>query len=125
MNKKLDELMPKIFELHSIGWSYTSIARKFNLSVQSVRRRIVTNNKLKLGEQHYYKNKYVIEIYDFNTNNKIKTFRNATELKEFLGRKSSDFLSQAIRRNIDYFYSNNKNKKYKFKIVEKDKITNG
>ena len=111
--------MPQIFELHSLGWSYTSIAKKFDLSVNSVRRRIITNNKLKLGKNRYYKDKYIIELYNFKTNKKIGFFKNANELREFLGRKSNDFLSQAIIRNIDYLYSKDKNNKYRFKIVEK------
>lgn len=125
MNKRLDELMPQIFELHSLGWSYTKIAKKFNLSVNSVRRRIITNNKLLFGEQRYYKNNYVIELYDFITNEKVGTFRNATQLKEFLGRKTGDFLAQALSRKQEYVYSKDKAKKYRFKIVEKDKANNG
>lgn len=125
MNKRLDELMPKIFELYNLGWSYAEISRKFDINVNSIRRRIKSNNELKLGEQHYYKNKYVIELYDFRTNKKIKTFKNATELRVFLGRNTNDFLSQAVIKNLDYIYSKDKVNKYKFKIVDKDTLNNG
>ncbi len=121
MNKKLDELMPEIFKLHQMGWSYLKIAKKYELDVNSIRRRILKNNVLSYGEHHYYKNKYVIQIYDFETNEKVKAFKNLTELKHFLNRETTDFFSQALSRKIDYIYSKDTSQKFRFELIEKEK----
>lgn len=122
MNERLNELMPKVFELYNEGWSFLQIARHLNLNVNSVRRRILTGNKMKLGKYRYYKDLYVIKLYTYDTNEYVGTFRNANELRKFLNRKSNDFLSQAIVRKIDYVFANGKEKKYRFEFVDKDLV---
>lgn len=118
--KNIDNIINEMKELHLQGWSYTRIAKKFNLKINFVRRRIIRKEELKYGENSYYKQKYIIALFDFETKELVGVYKNLKELNKVVNRVDiNTTFSRTVSQKKDYIYNDDKSKKYNFIILPK------
>lgn len=118
--KNIENIINEMRELRSQGWSYTKIAEKFNLKINFVRRRLLRKEELKYGENSYYKQKYIIALFDFETKELVGVYKNLKELNKVVNRVDiNTTFSRTVSQDKNYIYNGDKSKKYNFVILPK------